>query len=140
MQALATIAGKIEARVIDLHAEVVSRALDALDRRLDAAEEHARTKCSYGAVLGIYTAAKILHHHLNKHYHDAPSKSEALDLWERAQNQDRRIRTLRIGMYNNVCLECEACRSRRRKWPDHTTFVPMNELVHDVVSVNRMTA
>lgn len=128
MKAILDIADRVSARVNSLHAEVLTRALDTLENRLTVAEFYATQVCSYGAVLDNYTALKISLHHLNRNYHDSEGET-AVDLHRRIADFERRLRALRHGMYSNVCLDCDACRSRRKAWPDHavvkTVKVPL---------------
>lgn len=120
MRFLLDIAERVRARVRETHGDVISRVLDALDNRIEQAEVKAKV-CSYGAVLGDYAYFKVSIHHAKR------ALSDGLDVqhqFRRLQTAERRVRFLKYGMYARVCLECEACRSRRKAWPVNTMFAP----------------
>lgn len=120
MQALADFAASIEQRVQETHLDVLIGLLDELERRIDRAEEIAK-RCSYRAALGDYTYMKIFAHHMRKHLHDSFGKT-AERFGNRLADAERIIRGMRVGMYDNVCLKCAACRSRIKPWPAHAVF------------------
>lgn len=120
MRFLLDIAERVRARVRETHGDVISRVLDALDNHIETAEAEAKA-CSYGAVLGHYTALKVTAHHAKRALCDGIDSQR---WFHRLQESERRVRFLKYGMYARVCLECDACRSRRKAWPVNTMFAP----------------
>lgn len=117
MHPLAEIADRIEERVASSHEDVVTRALSYFDRALDEAEQM-YTECSYRAALHLYVRNKIKAHHIRR------LEDQYFGIFLDRTEYERRARALHANMYDNVCGYCSACKTRRKAWPQSTTWHP----------------
>lgn len=115
MNALLALGEAIQARVIDLHAEMVTRVLDRLEASLDKA---ALLPCSYARHLSTYVWSKIASCHCADDMEGKASLSPAwLELNQRWFHLLDRMDDAHRRMYDSPCKTCDMCLTRRKQWP-----------------------
>lgn len=124
MQSLLQIGERVEKRVIERHAETITRFLDILDIRIDNLKEEWQ-KCSYATALGPYVDAKLTLHKLHKMWYDnydGVQNDYWENIWLRMDRTKDNVQKFRETMYDNVCGECSHCKTRRKCWPAGTVI------------------
>lgn len=125
MQSLLHIGERIENRVIERHAETITRFLDILDARVDNLKDE-WNKCSYAVFQSTYVDNKLLVHTLKKRTYMDITADEYVRLADRIDATYNNINFIRLDMYKNVCGECPWCKTRRKSWPVGTVIKDAN--------------
>lgn len=124
MQSLLHIGERIQERVIERHAETITRFLDILDQKVVDLQTDWK-KCSYAAALGPYVDLKLGLHKLNSSWYHIHDGSD-VEYWQNTQLKinklKEKIADFKNTMYDNVCNDCPWCDSRKKNWPPNTQF------------------
>lgn len=136
---------EIEARIQAGHPGIIIDVLDALLAEMTITPD----QCSYFINYQSYWRLKSMVTHLtNMFYRDGFNRdyssfdrdrptvkypvenrisiddgSAIGEIAQRVRNVEKTLNDIRPRRYTNVCKVCDACRSRRRRWPDHAVFI-----------------
>lgn len=91
------------------NAEVVLRLLDYIDKT--------DSPCSYARYLGGYVNQKLILNSLNKDLDNGYSLSFSAETHRRILSARDKMIEHHKHMYDNVCMSCPACMSRKKNWP-----------------------
>lgn len=125
---------EVEKRVRASHPAIILGALNQMLQELARLQEQVQSgqSCSYFVDFRPYMRLHLRLGHLRKLWNGDNEKLSDYEwdtyfsqIAENVGNVKSKIRDLRLRRYTNVCLACNACKTRRRRWPDGTTFMTL---------------
>lgn len=113
---------EIERRTTEQHGSVVIRAIDTILAKIQASPG---INCTYYWYFNKYRQLGSLRTAVIRAYDECSTfemdRLNALDV--RIKQLDESIEALRWQRYERVCGKCDACATRRTRWPEMATFV-----------------
>lgn len=118
MEMLDELRQEIDRRVNDAHVVVLVTAFERLLYDVTAAQN----PCAYHKHFQVYRQFRTRLTGLlrNAWSYDLPPDSKII---MRIANINKALAEIRNARYDGVCRECPACRTRRKRWPTHATFL-----------------
>jgi hypothetical protein len=146
MTCLEDIRSEIAAKVAASHPRIILDALDRLLREIAGAHQDVRSGvCTYHVHFQTYAKLCSSITFLQRMFDNGLFGADAIYRRSRAQEHAsqpvevysnvehrlnvaaNRLHSLRMKRYENVCKECAACRTRRKRWPERTQFIPVTD-------------